>query len=95
MNSRGAQQALVPGRMVITLNQRSGLPELGVVCGTPSLPPSALGAAAGLSTKSSTAFGSLQPSTAPSTGPFVCLWSESFLTILLVALLICCVTKVV
>ena len=34
MFSRGAQQALVPGRLVTTLNQRSGLPELGVVCGT-------------------------------------------------------------
>lgn len=34
-NSRGAQQALVPGRVVITLNTRSGLPELGVVCGQP------------------------------------------------------------
>ena len=34
-NSRGAQQALVPGRIVITLNTRSGLPELGAVCGQP------------------------------------------------------------
>lgn len=72
MNSRGAQQALVPGRMVITLNQRSGLPELGVVCGTPSASPSALGAAAGLSAKSSTDSGSLQPISAPSTGPCLC-----------------------
>ena len=72
MNSRGAQQALVPGRMVITLNQRSGLPELGVVCGTPTPSPSALGVATELPGKSSTAFGSLQPSTAPSTGQCVC-----------------------
>lgn len=69
MNSRGAQQALVPGRMVITLNQRSGLPELGVVCGHPS--PSPLGAATGLSGRSSSGFGALQPTTAPSTGEFV------------------------
>ncbi len=27
MSSRGAQQALVPGRMVITLNQRNPVPE--------------------------------------------------------------------
>ncbi|KAL3159262.1 hypothetical protein ABBQ32_011226 [Trebouxia sp. C0010 RCD-2024] len=66
MNSRGAQQALVPGRMVVTLNQRSGLPEVGVVCGTPS--PSPTAAAGGLSSKSSSGFGTLQPSTAPSTG---------------------------
>ena len=68
MSSRGAQQALVPGRMVITLNQRSGLPELGVVCGTPSTSTQALGAATGLSGKSSAGFGALEPSTAPSTG---------------------------
>lgn len=73
MNSRGAQQALVPGRMVITLNQRSGLPELGVVCGTPSPSASPLGAAIGLSGKSSAGFGALQPSTTPSTGECICL----------------------
>lgn len=66
MNSRGAQQALVPGRMLITLNQRSGLPEVGVVCGTPSPTPTAA-ATGGLSSKSSNGFGALQPSTAPST----------------------------
>ena len=64
MGSRGAQQALVPGRMVITLNQRSGLPELGVVCGTP---PSAHAAppTSGFGSKSN-GFGSLQPSSTSS-----------------------------
>lgn len=65
MGSRGAQQALVPGRMVITLNQRSGLPEVGVLCGTPCASPTA--AAGGLPSKASNGFGGLQPSTAPST----------------------------
>ena len=66
MSSRGAQQALVPGRMVITLNQRSGLSEVGVVCGTPSTP--AGGAASGLASKSNAGFGALQPSTVPAGG---------------------------
>ena len=57
MSSRGAQQALVPGRMVVTLNQRSGLPELGVVCGSPST------GAAGFGGKSN-GLGGLQSSTA-------------------------------
>ena len=63
MSSRGAQQALVPGRMVITLDQRSGLPEVGVICGTPSTP--AGGGVSGLASKSSAGFGALQPGTAP------------------------------
>lgn len=61
MSSRGAQQALVPGRMVVTLNQRSGLPELGVVCGSPSA--GAAAPAAGFGGKSN-GFGGLQSSTA-------------------------------
>ena len=60
MSSRGAQQALLPGRMVITLNQRSGLPELGVVCGSPAAAAN-MGTSSGLGSKSS-GFGGLQPS---------------------------------
>ena len=60
MSSRGAQQALLPGRIVITLNQRSGLPELGVVCGTPPASP-ASAAFSSMGTKNS-GFGALQPS---------------------------------
>ena len=66
MSSRGAQQALVPGRMVVCLNQRSGLPELGVICGTPSA--SSSGAATGLASKSNAGFAALQPSAASSAG---------------------------
>ncbi len=62
MSSRGAQQALVPGRMVISLNQRSGLPELGVVCGNVSAMPGGP-PLSGFGGKSS-GFGSLQPSSA-------------------------------
>ncbi|KAL0030068.1 hypothetical protein WJX79_004816 [Trebouxia sp. C0005] len=64
MSSRGAQQALVPGRMVITLNQRSGLPELGVVCGSPAAATN-ISTSSGLGSKSS-GFGGLQPSQSPS-----------------------------
>lgn len=35
MGTRGAQQALVPGRVVVLHDSRTGLSELGVVCGTP------------------------------------------------------------
>ena len=35
MGTRGAQQALVPGRVVVLHDTRTGLSELGVVCGTP------------------------------------------------------------
>ena len=64
MSSRGAQQALVPGRMVIILNQRSGLPELGVVCGSPAAAAN-IGTSSGLGSKSS-GFGGLQPSSSSS-----------------------------
>ena len=35
MGTRGAQQALVPGRVVVLHDTRTGLSELGVICGTP------------------------------------------------------------
>lgn len=34
MATRGAQQALVPGRVVLVRHRASGLSELGVVCGS-------------------------------------------------------------
>ncbi len=36
MATRGAQQALVPGRVVLVRHPTSGLPELGAVCGVPA-----------------------------------------------------------
>jgi len=36
MATRGAQQALVPGRVVLVRHPASGLPELGAVCGAPA-----------------------------------------------------------
>lgn len=54
MSSRGAQQALMPGRLVTTLNQRSGLPELGLVCGNAPAPAAATaGLASGFGARSS------------------------------------------
>jgi len=36
MATRGAQQALVPGRVVLMRHPASGLSELGVICGAPA-----------------------------------------------------------
>ena len=36
MATHGAQQALVPGRVVLIRHPASGLPELGVICGAPA-----------------------------------------------------------
>ena len=44
MGSRAAQQALVPGRLVLTQDMLSGAPELGVVLG--SVPNQGVGSGA-------------------------------------------------
>ena len=68
MSSRGAQQALVAGRLVTTLNQRSGLPELGLVCANAPAPAVAIAGLASSFGAKSSGLNALEPSSNASTG---------------------------